>query len=92
MERSKRHAEDLEKLRLKFAFALRQRRMTRNGRDPSMRDLDNLYEEFKLQDTVLEQQLENGQLPNDDPGANPWTGLIIKTSPFPFLTPKPGKP
>ena len=65
--------------------------MTRNGRDPSMRDLDNLYEEFKLQDTVLEQQLGNGKLPNDDTGANPWTGLIIKTSPFPFLTPKPGK-
>lgn len=94
MERSRRHAEDLEKLRLKFAFAMRQRRMTRDGRDPAMKDLDNLYEEFKLQDTVLEQQLGNGKLPNnmnDDPKANPWTRLIIKTSPFPFLTPKPGE-
>ena len=56
--------------------------MTRNGRDPAMRDLDNLYEEFKLQVTVLEQQLGNGKLPNDDPRANPWTRLIIKMSPF----------
>ena len=92
LERSRRHAEDLEKLRLKFAFAMRQRRMTRNGRDPAMRDLDNLYEEFKLQDTVLEQQLGNSKLSkNVDPKANPWTRLIIKTSPFPFLTPKPGE-
>lgn len=71
---------------------MRQRRMTRHERDPAMKDLDNLYEEFKLQETVLEQQLGNGKLPSDDdPKANPWTGLIIKMSPFPFLTPKPGK-
>jgi len=66
--------------------------MTRNKQDPALQDFDNLYEEFKLQDTILEQQLGNGRLPtDDDPKVNPWTGLIIKTSPFPFLTPKPGK-
>ena len=67
--------------------------MTRNGRDPAIKDLDNLYEEFKLQDTLLEHQIGNGKLPNeDDPKANVWTGMIIKRSPFPFLTPKPGEP
>jgi len=66
--------------------------MTRNGRDPALQDFDDLYEEFKLQDTVLEQQMGNDKLlSDDDPKANPWTGLIIKVSPFPFLTPKPGK-
>lgn len=71
---------------------MRQKRMTRNGQDPALQDFDNLYEEFKLQDTVLEQQMGNDKLPSDDdPKANPWTGLIIKTSPFPFLTPKPGE-
>ena len=57
-----------------------------------MKDFDSLYEEFGLQDTVLKQQMSNGELAsNDNNKANPWTGLIIKTSPFPFLTPKPGK-